>query len=171
MNWLDWTLLAILAIAAIRGFFRGFVVELASLAGIVLGIWAASRYNEKVAAWVGLGPDREVISFAITFLAVVVLAHLLAKLITKGLDLAQMGLPNKVAGVFFGVLRSAFILSVLVNILVARAGGREVLGEKTRTGSALYGPVRAFAPLIVPALGESKWLEHAIDEVKGEAGA
>ncbi len=171
MNWLDWAFLAILAIAAIRGFFRGIVVELASLLGIVLGIWAAARYNEKVAAWVGLNPDREVVSFAIAFVAVMLLAHLLAKLITKGLDLAQLGFPNKVAGVLFGVLRSAFILSVMANIVVARTGGNGALSERMCTNSVLCGPVRAFAPLIVPALGESKWLQRAIDEVKGGAGA
>lgn len=166
MNWLDWALLAILAIAAVRGFFRGFVVELASLLGIVLGIWAASRYNEQVAAWVGLGPDREVVSFAITFLAVIVVVHLLAKLITKAMDLAMLSLPNKVAGTVFGMVRSAFILSVLLNLLLARTGGKELLSQSTVQGSVLYGPLRAFAPLLVPALGESKWVKRAIEEVK-----
>lgn len=166
MNWLDWALLAILAIAAVRGFFRGFVVELASLLGIVLGIWAASRYNEQVAAWVGLGPDREVVSFAITFLAVIIVVHLLAKLITKAMDLAMLSLPNKVAGTVFGMVRSAFILSVLLNLLLARTGGKELLSQSTVQGSVLYGPLRAFAPLLVPALGESKWVKRAIEEVK-----
>ncbi len=166
MNWLDWVLLAVLVLAAIKGFMRGFVVELASLLGIVLGIWVASHYNGRVAGWAGLNLDHEVLSFAVTFLAVLVLVHLLAKAITKAMDLAMLSLPNKVAGTVFGMVRSAFILSVLLNLLLARAGGKDLLPQSAVQGSALYGPLRSFAPFIVPALGESKWLQRAIDEVK-----
>ena len=112
MNWLDWTLLALLAAAAVRGFFRGFVVEIASLVALVLGIWVASRYNARVAAWVGMDAQHEVISFIVTFIGVLIVVHLLAKVITKAMDLAMLGLPNKVAGTFFGALRAAFVLSV-----------------------------------------------------------
>jgi membrane protein required for colicin V production len=170
MNWLDWSLLAILVFAGIRGFRRGFVVELASLVGVILGIWAASRYNAKVAALIGLDPGHEVVSFAITFVAVLVLVHLMAKLITKAMDLAMLSLPNKVAGVFFGILRSVFVLSVLLNLLASRSGGKMPPG-RTAERSVLYGPVRAFAPWIVPALGESKWLQRAMDEVGQGVGS
>ncbi|MBK9058425.1 MAG: CvpA family protein [Flavobacteriales bacterium] len=88
MNWLDWTLLALLAAAAIRGFFRGFIVEIASLVAVVLGIWVASRYNAHVASWVGMDAQHEVISFIVTFIGVLILVHLLAKVLTKAMDLA-----------------------------------------------------------------------------------
>lgn len=166
MNWLDWALLAVLAFAAVRGFFRGFVVELASLLGIIIGIWAASHYNGRVAAWAGLDPGNEAVSFIITFVAVLVLVHLLAKVITKAMDLAMLGLPNKVAGSVFGALRSAFILSVLLNLMLARPGTKALLSSEATEGSILYGPVRAFAPFLVPALGESRWLHDALETVK-----
>ena len=79
MNWLDWTLVALLGTAAVRGFFRGFVVEIASLLAVILGIWVAARYNARVAGWIGLDTHHEVISFIITFIAILILVHLLAK--------------------------------------------------------------------------------------------
>lgn len=171
MNWLDWVLLALLAAAAVRGFFRGFVVELASLVALVLGIWAASRYNAAVAAWIGLDPRHEVISFLATFIGVLVAIHLLAKLITKALDLAQLGLPNKVAGLLFGALRAAFVLSVMLNILMARAEVSDLVPRTTLGHSVLYPPLRGLAPLLVPALGDTRWVKEALEAVKDRAVA
>ena len=34
--------------------------------------------------------------------------------------------------------------------------------------SALFGPLRAFAPAVIPALGETKWVKKALDELKAE---
>lgn len=170
MNWLDWALVLLIAGAAVRGFFRGFVVEVATLVAVVLGLWAAARYNARVAAWTGLDPAHEVISFLVTFIAVLVGVHLLAKLITKAIDLAMMGLPNKLAGTLFGAVRAAFVLSVLLNVLMARTPVEGILPKDTLEGSALYGPLRGFAPLLVPALRDARWVRDAIDAVKGAAG-
>src|SRR5690606_15201990 len=104
MNWLDWLLVALGAVAAVRGFLHGFVVEVASLVGVVAGIWVASRYNASVAGWLGLDPENEAISFVVAFIGVLLLVMLAAKVITKAMDLAMLSLPNKVAGAFFGVV-------------------------------------------------------------------
>ena len=170
MNWLDWTLLALLAAAAVRGFFRGFVVEIASLVAVILGIWVASRYNARVAAWVGMDAQHEVISFIVTFIGVLIVVHLMAKVITRAMDLAMLGLPNKVAGTFFGALRAAFVLSVALNILMARAEISGLVPQETLDGSTLYRPLRAFAPFIVPALGDTRWVQDAIDALKKRNG-
>ncbi len=165
MNGLDWALSALLAFAAVRGFSRGFVVELASLLGIIIGIWVASRYNARVATWAGLDPAHEIIPFLITFIIVLVLVHLLAKVITKAMDMAMLGLPNKVAGTVFGLLRSAFVLSVLLNLLLVRPGAKDMFPAGVVEGSVLIGPMRALAPFVVPAWSENRWFHQATDEV------
>ncbi|MBP8822147.1 MAG: CvpA family protein [Flavobacteriales bacterium] len=167
MNWLDWLLVAVLVAAAVQGFFRGFVVEVASLLALVLGIWVAVRYNASVAEWIGLDPRKEVISFLVTFIGVLLVVHLLAKALTKALDLAMLALPNKVAGLLFGALRAAFMLSVVLNMLSAHARTSSLVSGDALIGSTLFTPLRAFAPLIVPALGETKWVKNAMDAVQG----
>lgn len=170
MNWLDWILLALVAMGAVRGFFRGFVVEVASLMAIVLGIWAAVRFNARVAAWIGLDPEQEAIAFLVTFFGVLLAVHLLAKAITKAMDLAMLGLPNKVAGLFFGALRGAFLLSVVLNLLLTHARTAALIPPATLERSVLFRPLRAFAPLIVPALGEAMWVKNALESVQQAAG-
>ena len=147
---------------------RGFVVEVCALIGLIVGIWAGTHFNGRVAQWIGLDPDQEVLSFIITLVGVLVLVHLLARAITKALDLAQLGLPNKIAGIVFGVVRSAFVISVLLNIAFAKEQASWTPSEKTREGSRLYEPLRAFAPMIVPALKETKWVKKAIEQVNAE---
>lgn len=168
MNWLDIGLLAALGFAAVRGFFRGFIVEVCALLGIVVGIWVATRFSANVADWIGLDASKEVLAFIITFIGVLVLVYLLARALTALIDLAQLGLPNKVAGVVFGTLRGAFVLSVLLNVLMARAELAHAAPKKLLEGSVMYAPLRSFAPFFIPALKESKWVKRALEELQQE---
>lgn len=170
MCWLDWVLLLAVGAAAIRGFFRGFVIEVSTLLAWVLGIWAAIHLSDRVGEQVGLGADKQVLAFGLTFLLVLVAVHLLARAITKAIDMAELSIPNKVMGVVFGAVRSAFVLSVVLNVLHAIPTAEEKL-DAFSEGSALYGPIRGFAPLLVPALKGTKWVKRVIEDVRTEGGA
>ncbi len=172
MNWLDAVLLLVFGVAAVRGFFRGFIVEVCSLFGLVLGIWAGVHLNARAAAWMGLDAHQEVLSFVVVFLAALAFMHLIGRTLTKVIDLAQLGLPNKIAGVLFGLLRSAFVFSVVLNLWSAwDFGGLGTRVEEAASGSVAHGPVKAFAPMVLPVLGETKWVERAIDRITEEAAA
>lgn len=167
MNWLDWVLLILLLLAGLKGFQRGFVVELASLVALVLGIWAGVHVSDRVAALLGIGPDQRALAFLVTFLLVLIGVHLLAHVLTRLIDLAQLGLPNKLAGVGFGMLRSAFALSVLLNLLTAYTEGALPPAD-TRADSRLAGPIGAFAPAVLPVLRETKWVRDALEQARQE---
>lgn len=165
MNWLDWTIIALVAYASIKGFTRGFIVELVSLLAVIAGIWAGVHLSEQVAEATGVGRDNAALAFLVTFIAVVMGAHLLARFVTTLIDIAQLSLPNKLAGVLFGALRSVFMLSVTLNLVVGYSEG-ELPPAEVRETSAIYAPVRACAPLLVPALEGTKWVERAVEELK-----
>ncbi|MBX2972733.1 MAG: CvpA family protein [Flavobacteriales bacterium] len=165
MNWLDWTIIALVAYAAIKGFSRGLIVELASLVALVAGAWVALHFSDRVVEAIGLGTKNAAIAFLVTFILVVVAVHFLARSLTTLIDIAQLGLPNKVGGLFLGALRSAFVLSIALNLLAGRSGDT-LPPKEAREASVLHGPVRAFAPLIVPALNGTKWMERALEEIR-----
>ncbi len=168
MNWLDWTITALAAYAAIKGFSRGLIVELASLVGIVVGAWVAMHFSDRVTEAIGLGSKNTTIAFLVTFVLVVVAVYFLARFLTTLIDIAQLSLPNKVGGVFLGMVRSLFTLSIAFNLLVGYTDGGMPPAE-AREGSALYRPVAAFAPLLIPALEGTKWVKSAVDRVQREA--
>lgn len=168
MNWIDWAILILLGVAAIRGFMRGFIVELAGLVALVLGIWGGIRLNDQVAVWLGLDPAKEALSFLVTMALIMLAVHLLGRLITKLVDAAELGIPNKLAGMALAVFRKAFVISVLLNIAFAKHESSWAPSLGTQQASTFFAPLRAFAPLLLPALGETKWVKQAIDQVKEE---
>ncbi len=165
MNWIDHVLLALIGFAAIRGFMKGFVREVCGLVGLVLGIWGAIHFNHKVAVWTGLGQQNEVVSFLITLIVIVIALHVLGIALTKALDVAQLSIPNKLGGLLFGAVRKAFLLSVVLNVLLAKHQRGWSPSLDAQQDSILFEPIRAIAPAVLPALGESEWLRKALQDI------
>lgn len=168
MNWIDCTLLAILCFAALRGFMKGFVLELCGLVGLVLGLWGAIHFNHRVAIWFGLQDQHEAVSFLITVLLILVVLHFLGVALTKVIDATQLSLPNKLGGTLLGGIRTAFILSVVLNVLSAEHDRGWAPPLEPLRSSVLAPPLRAFVPAVIPALGETKWVRKAVDALKQE---
>ncbi len=154
----DVVLLLLLLVGAWRGFTKGLVLSVASMVGLVGGIWAASHFSHMVAEQ--LSPhvtwsvnSLHMASLALTFLGVVVAVHLLAKLLEKMLDLVALGLVNKLAGAVFGMLKFALVLSFAV-MLLNQWFGAQAWVPKSEHPSVLLGPVEAVAPALMPAFSD-----------------
>ena len=165
----DVVLLLVLLIGAWRGFAKGLLLSVASLVGLVGGIWAASHFSHLVAEHLSKHVSWSVntlhmASLALTFLLVVVGVHLLAKLLEKVLDLVALGFVNKLAGAVFGLLKVALILSFVMLLLNQTVGPRAWLPE-SEPASVLIGPVEALAPAITPALNRLDELQPLEDSV------
>lgn len=165
MNWLDYTLLLFVGLAAMRGFMKGFMLELCGLAGLVLGIWGAIHFNVRVARWFGLEERHEALSFLVTVLMILAALHFLGVALTKLLEVVQLGLPNKLGGALLGSLRAAFLLSVLLNILLAKQDSEWAPPLETMKNSVLLHALREFAPAVIPSLGETKWVRKVLDDL------
>jgi membrane protein required for colicin V production len=166
-NWLDLIIIIWVCFAGISGYRRGFIVEVCSLLALFAGIHVAVHCSGAVASWLGISPDRTIIAFLVTFIIVVVLMHLLAKALTTLIDLAMLGLANRIAGVVAGMVRSLFMMSVVLNLLLAYSDGTMPPAD-VREGSRFAEPIRAFAPVLIPGLGETKWVNDMIRRLQEE---
>ncbi len=124
MNWIDIVLLIIIVWFAYKGLRNGLVGELTSFISLILAIWIALRYGtltqKLLIKHLSLQGDylpflSFVLSFLLTFLVVLILVGLVGKIITKVLDIAQLGMLNRLLGVCFALLKIGIILSLLVN--------------------------------------------------------
>jgi len=157
MNTVDIVLGIFLLYGLVRGFFSGFLTELASLVGIVAGIYGAIHFSyfageilSKYADW-----ELEVlnlVSLAITFILIVLMVSLVGKMLTQIANFAALGIVNKLLGGIFGILKSAFVASVIIMFFVSSNKILEFVEPETLESSILYEPVSIIAPVILPTV-------------------
>lgn len=156
MNGLDLFLGAVLAFGVFRGLKTGAVLQIAGVAGWLLGFLVASVMMEPVGAVAveSLGVSERagpVLGFIVSFGAVVAGLTAAAHLVRKTLKAIKLGGIDTLAGAGVGGLRSAFGLSVvmLMTAFAPTPGGEPILiEEETRESSVLYDPVEALAPVV-----------------------
>ncbi|TRO67483.1 CvpA family protein [Christiangramia sabulilitoris] len=157
MNTVDIILSLVLLYGLVRGFFRGLLAELASLVGIIAGIYGAIHLSHFFGDFLSLRVDWQpqyinLISFAVTFVIIVVLVSLVGKMLTKIAAFAALGIVNKLLGGVFGLLKMAFIASVIIMFFNATNERIEIVESQTLQESILYDPVAVIAPVILPSI-------------------
>lgn len=103
----DIVVVILLVVGAIRGLRQGFLSQLASVVALLLGIWGAVRFSDYMATLLSEKFDigsahLPIISFAVTFILIVIAIHFIEKIVERFLNLAMLGGINKVLGFVFG---------------------------------------------------------------------
>ena len=119
MSWLDIIILVPILIGLVRGLMKGLVVEIASIAAILLGFIGSRMWGAMFAAWLieqFSWPESVcvVIAYALLFVGISVLLHILAKLLTKLFKTVALGWLNRLLGGLFGTLKWMIIVLLLV---------------------------------------------------------
>jgi len=156
MNWLDIVIGLILVGGLASGFKNGFVGEVASLAGLVLGIWGAIKFSwwtadllESFGLKFSLMP---IISFIVTFLIITIIMQVIAGIISRLLKAISLNWINRIAGIFAGVFKAAVFTSVILLVLDAMSDRHPVIPEDIKSKSVLFEPVSEIVPTLLPFL-------------------
>jgi membrane protein required for colicin V production len=157
MNYIDIVLGLLLLFSAIGGFRNGFVAEVVSLAALVFGIWGAIEFSDVTSEFLvenfNMKSDHlNIISFIVTFIVIVILVHIVGNVVKKFVDIVMLGFIDNLAGLVFGVLKSALILSVILVIFDKIDDDVHILSTEAKSKSRLYEPMRSFAPSVFPFL-------------------
>ncbi len=157
MNTVDVILALILLFGAVRGFFRGFFAELASLIGFIAGIYGAVYFSHILSDFLSERVSWNIyfvnlMAFAITFILIVFLISLAGGVLTKMVNLAMLGILNKLFGAAFGFIKIAFVTSVVIMFFSATNEDLKLVEEETLEKSVLYPPVRVLGPSILPSI-------------------
>ena len=157
VNYFDFIIAIFLLWSAYRGITKGFLIMAASLAALVLGVWGAIRFSHLTAALMISFFSMEtkylaLISFALTFVIIVILVHLLSRALDKLVKAVALGLVNRLAGLLFGLLKTAFLISIFLVILNGIDNRVPFIPEEHKENSLLYQPLSRLAPAIFPFL-------------------
>jgi membrane protein required for colicin V production len=158
VTWVDYAVLAVLALSIVWGLWRGLVREVISLAGWVMAFLAANLFAEPLAEVLPRSipqPElRVIVAFVAIFVVTLTLATLAAMLLAKALKAAGLGGLDRTLGGLFGVARAALI--VLAFALVA---GLTSLPRQSAWTQSWWGPVLGrtmvqLKPWLPPPLAE-----------------
>ncbi len=125
MTWFDYTVIAIVALSALLGWWRGLVYEVLSLLCWVAAAIVARLFAAKVAPYMpaALGAEavRTAVAFAALFIGILIIGGIVAWLLSKLVKWVGLGWMDVLLGGLFGVLRG--VLMVLALVLLAGLTG------------------------------------------------
>ena len=157
MNYLDFIIAVPLLWGAWKGFQRGIIFEIAMLIGIILGLYLAFKVSSLFEGLVSKivdaqGSTLHMISFFVVFICVVLIMILFAKFLEGILKIGNLNTFNKIAGAFFGMLKFALVVSVVLSVFSPVDAQLGLLSAKTKADSYLYQPVVSVSQYLFPAL-------------------
>lgn len=125
MNLVDILIWLVLAGFVAKGFSKGLVRQICSLAGFLVGGWAAIKYHLYLAE-----ASRHIIqlphylatilSFIFIFVIIGLLFFFLGHLLTIMLRIVLLGGVNRIGGVALGFLEGAFIICIALFMLTSK---------------------------------------------------
>jgi membrane protein required for colicin V production len=165
MNVLDIIFLVPLLFALYRGFKKGLIHMIASLAALILGIIGAIQLRPVFASLLDsiftISPDHmNVIAFAVAFVIIVLVVHLAAFLVDKLVKAVALSFINRVLGMAFGLLVTLFVISMILWPINQINAEKEIIKPKHIEGSMLYKPISAIAPALFPYLKKQDWKQY-----------
>lgn len=142
MTFLDILIAIPLGYLIFKGYRRGLVFEIASLAGIIIGSILAVRFANWFSNLLGLdGKNAYLVAFFIIFIGIVILSVMLARLTERFLKLVHVGLLNNIAGALLGMIKGVFIVGVFLYFLAFLDFKEKIITRDTKESSLLYEPV------------------------------
>jgi membrane protein required for colicin V production len=174
---IDIIFLLLMLVAVFKGYSKGFIVALFSVAGFILGLAAALKLSafaaEKLSgSFNASGKWLPVLSFLLVFIAVVLLVRLGAKLIQSSIELAMLGWVNRIAG----ILLFALLYAILFSVFLFYAVQLNVFSPESIAASNVYSYIQPIGPKVIGSLGTLiPWfkdmfaqLQHFFESIPGK---
>jgi membrane protein required for colicin V production len=161
MNALDWIFLAVLVLLGIRCMSRGFVEEVLSVAGLLVGLLAALVFyrgaGELFVRW-GMSAQPAalpgIMGFAAVFLVGFLAMKLVERLISEGIEAAELGGIDRALGLVLGLAEGLLLISlVLVAMSLLEPAFKPLAGYSKLLRDSYF--ARVLLPIIGPEVARA----------------
>ncbi len=115
MNWVDLSVIAVLAISAALAFMRGFVREVLGIGAWVgaafFAIWAYPEVQGRFRTWISNPDFADPAAYAAMFLLALLALSVLTSMIGGLIRMSSLGGVDRTLGVVFGLARGAALIA------------------------------------------------------------
>ena len=158
----DLVMLVLFIPAVIAGIRKGFIRQIAGLVALLLGIWAGYHFSyflsDKMNIWLdSVSSLVNILSFALIFGLVLLAVSLIGQFVSGLIKLVLLGWLDKILGILFAIIKTAFIISIFIYILNSLDSLWSFMPKEYLAKSGFYSIIEQIAPVIFPYLKE---LQH-----------
>ena len=145
---------------------------IASLAALILGIFGAIKLRPVFAALLdslfNIAPAHiNAVAFAVAFVVIVLVVHIAAFMIDKLVKAVALSFVNRLLGMAFGLLVTAFVISMILWPVNQVNEEKQIIRPELIEGSLMYKPLSALAPALFPYIKREDWKEYIPKKEKG----
>ena len=152
---IDFTFAALMILAIIKGYQKGFILAIFSIIAFIIGLAAALKLSTAVANYLKESISVSAkwlpfIAFALVFFVVVILVRLGAKLIEKTFQAVMLGWLNRIGGIFL----YAALYAIILSIFIFYAENLQLLQPAAIKSSQTYPFIQPWGPKVMDNFGK-----------------
>ena len=152
LGWVDWLMLAVLALSMLTGLSRGLLFELMSLAGWVIAYVSAQVFSAQLAPFVPIGSAGSSLNqgaaFVVAFVGTLIAWGLLARLLRLAIRATPLTVIDRLLGAVFGLARGTLVLLVVATALAYTPAVRSPAWPDSRGAAWLAQALALFKPML-----------------------
>ena len=157
MATIDIIILIFIGIGTVLGMIKGFIRQLSSLVGLVVGLLVARALFAEVGYWmvstIGV-PETiaQLLAFFMLWIAVPILFSLFASFLSRALEVVHLGWINRWLGAGLGTVKFMLIIGLVGHLFEFIDADHEMLPQRITSESVLYQPLYDFVGTFIPAI-------------------
>jgi membrane protein required for colicin V production len=152
LGWVDWVLLAVLALSVIVGLWRGAVFEVLSLAGWLVAYFVAQLFTAQVAPHITVGDSGSAlnhgVTFALLFVVTLITWAIASRLVRLLIHATPLKAVDRALGAAFGLLRGAVLLLALATVVSLTPAARSADWQASQGAAWLTSLLEGLKPML-----------------------
>jgi len=163
MNYIDVFLVIVLLWFGYKGFKKGLVFELVSIAALILGVYGGLKFSDVTAGYLASYIDSEyltIVSFTVTFLLILVLVFAAGKVVERIINMVALKMINKLLGALFAIVKIGLALGVMITIIESYDSKLNFIPKDVKSNSILYKPLLNGANKILPEIEKNNLFQN-----------
>ena len=171
MSWFDIIISLVLLGAFLRGLRKGFTMQLAGFAAIIIGAVFAGKVAGILSPYILKTLNISVnvagvISYILAFMIIAFGIKFIGKMLHSLFEALHISFINKILGALLGVFSASIVLSILINLAIIVDPEEEVITNRLKSDTFFYSKIQVVVPIIVPYLRKELWEKYIPDQLK-----